>query len=181
MKVTAIKYYDGAQKKLARLGMSSLFYEVLDILFATDIRLEESKDANGGAAVRKALDEGFEKAGGWKLTKTGGIDWKKRLKYNESISVSLGVEVQVSARSDLLVRDIVHIRNSIQEGEIDVGLIIVPSDRLQVYLPDRTPSLTDAIRYIEDEFREAMTYPIAVIAVEHDGAGEALPKQSRKS
>ena len=73
------------------------------------------------------------------------------------------------------------LRNSIQEGNIDVGVIVVPSDLLQKYLPDRTPCFSDAVKYIEQEFKEAMTYPIVLIAIEHDGSGEALSKQKRKS
>jgi len=41
------------------------------------------------------------------------------------------VEIQVSARSDMLIRDFVRLRNSLQQGEIDVGFIVVPSVRLQ--------------------------------------------------
>ena len=72
-------------------------------------------------------------------TAPGGIDWIKRLRYNQTLAVKMGVEIQVSARSDLLIRDIVHLRNSLQQGEIDIGVIVVPSDRLQTFLPDRTP------------------------------------------
>jgi len=93
----------------------------------------------------------------------------------------MGVEVQVSARSDLLIRDIVHLRNDIQSGKIDVGIIVVPDDRLEYFLPDRTPSFRAAVKYVEDEFKEAMTFPIVIMAIEHDGPGEALEKQKRKS
>lgn len=93
----------------------------------------------------------------------------------------IGVEVQVSARSDLLIRDLVHIRNSLQAGEIEVGIIVVPSEKFQIYLPDRTPSLKDARKYIEEEFVEAKSFPIVVLTIEHDGEGEALKKQKRKS
>jgi hypothetical protein len=39
---------------------------------------------------------------------------------------------------------------------------------MQRFLPDRTPSFRDAVRYIEQEFKEATTFPIVVIAIEHD-------------
>jgi hypothetical protein len=64
---------------------------------------------------------------------------------------------------------------------IDVAVIVVPSDRLEQFLPDRSPAFRDAVRYIEVEFQEAMTFPIIVMAIEHDGAGPALTKQKRKS
>lgn len=89
----------------------------------------------------------------------------------------MGVEVQLSARSDMLIRDIVHLRNSLHQGEIDIGVIVVPSDRLQTFLTDRTPSLKDAIRYVEQEFKEATTFPIVRLAIEHDAPGKELPKK----
>jgi hypothetical protein len=181
MKITAIKYYDGSQDKVSRLGLSGLFLELQQALLDTKIFLLEEKDANGAAEVRKALDESLGSQQDWVKTTTGGVDWVKRIRYNNSIIARLGVEIQVSARSDLIIRDIVHIRNSLQEGLIDVAVIVVPSDKLEQYLPDRCPAYRDAVRYIEDEFKEAMTFPIILIAIEHDGAGPALGKQKRKS
>lgn len=147
------------------------------IVLQTKITLQEKREANGAAAVREALDAGFESAQDWVKTSSGGIDWIKRIRYNASFLARLGVEIQVSARSDLLVRDFVHIRNSLQEGEIDSGVIIVPSDTLQTFLTDRTPCLSDAIKYCETEFPEASKSPIAIMAIEHDGSGPALPKK----
>lgn len=181
MKITKIKFYDGAKDKVCRLGLVGLFLELQEIILETEIRLLEEKEANGAAVIRKALDEAFVQRGEWNKQTAGGTDWIKRTRYNETILSRIGVEVQVSARSDLLIRDIVHLRNSLQSAEIDVGVIVVPDDRLQIFLPDRTPSYKDAIRYIEQEFKEAMTFPIIVIAIEHDGPGESLPKQKRKS
>lgn len=181
MKITKIKFYNGSKDKVCRLGLSVLFLDLQQIILETDIRLSEEKDANGAAVIRKALDDGFEIAGEWKKQTTGGVDWIKRLRYNNSIISRIGVEIQVSARSDLLIRDVVHLRNSLQAGEIDVGVIVVPDDRLQIFLPDRTPSFKDAVRYIEEEFKEAMTFPIVLIAIEHDGPGKPLGKQKRKS
>ncbi len=181
MKIEDIIYYDGSKEKITKLGLASLFLEIQDILFSVKLYLAEERDANGGAEVRKMIDEGFENAGEWEKTVTGGIDWQKRVKYNRTFIAKIGVEIQVSARSDLLIRDLVHIRNSIQGGEIEAGVIIVPSEKMQVYLPDRTPSIRDARKYIEEEFKEAMNFPIILISIEHDGEGKALKKQKRKS
>ena len=177
MKITAIRYYGGARDKICRLALADLFLELQQILFDTNIELVEAKQANSAGVIREQLDKRFEKAGDWVKTTAGGIDWVKRLKYNQTLVVKMGVEVQVSARSDLLIRDIVHLRNHLQESKIDVGVIVVPSDRLQTFLPDRTPSLRDAVRYIEQEFKEATTFPIVLMAVEHDAPGKALPKK----
>ena len=178
MKITKSIFYNGSQDKICLLGMAHLFLELQQILLGTEVRLLEKKQANGAAAIRMLLDAGFMEAAEWKKTGAGGIDWIKRIRYNESIVAKIGVEIQVSARSDLLIRDVVHLRNSIQSGEIDVRVIVVPSDYLSYLLPDRTPCLKDARRYIEEEFREAMDIPIVVIAVEHHGPGDPLPKKT---
>ncbi|MCC6159957.1 MAG: hypothetical protein IT350_18030 [Deltaproteobacteria bacterium] len=161
--------------------MAELFLEVQEILLGVDIRIEEKREANGAAVIREKIDAGFGSRSDWDKISAGGIDWQKRIRYNRSMMASLGVEVQVSARSDLLVRDIVHLRNSIDAGDIEAGIIVVPSDAMQSFLPDRTPSLSDAVKYIESEFKEAMTMPLIVIAVEHDGTGPATAKRKRRA
>jgi len=155
-----MRFYDGAREKVCRLGLADLLLEVQDVLLSVQVRLKEEKDANGAAVLRKMIDGEFEARGGWEKITAGGIDWTKKLRYNQSILVRLGVELQVSARSDMLIRDIVHLRNSIDNGEIDVGVVVVPDDRLQVFLPDRTPAFRDAVKYVEEEFKEAMNYPL---------------------
>jgi hypothetical protein len=159
--------------------LADLFLEIQEIFLATRVLVAASKDANGAAALRESLDGAFARADGWKQQKTGAVDWIKVFRHLDVVATSLGVEIQVSSRSDLLIRDIVHLRNSLQAAEIDIGVIVVPSDALQRFLPDRTPRFSDAERYIEREFKEAMTYPIIVMAIEHDGVGEALPKRKR--
>lgn len=178
MKITSLRYYGGSREKVCRLGLADLFLELQQIILDTHVEIEEVIHGNGAAVVREALDAQFLAASDWIKTVSGGVDWVKRIRYNQTFMARLGVEVQVSARSDLLIRDIVHLRNSLQESEIDVGVIVVPSDRFQTFLPDRTPSLRDAVRYIEDEFKEATTFPIVVMAVEHDAVGAALPKKT---
>jgi len=178
MKISKMKLYDGAKEKVCRLGLSHLFLELQEIIFDVSIHLLPVKNANGAAYIRERLDERFVTAGNWEKTTSGGVDWIKRIRYNETVLARLGVEIQVSARSDLLIRDIVHLRNSLQEGVIDIGVIVVPDDEMQVFLTDRTPSYRDAVRYIEKEFKEATTFPIIVLAIGHDGISDKpLPKK----
>lgn len=182
MKITAIKYYGGARDKIARLGLSHLFLELQNVILDTPIFLLEEKDKNGAAVVREAIDKKFDGAENWENKKSGGIDWKKQHRYNQSMIARIGVELQVSARSDLVVRDLVHLRNSLAESDIDAGVIIVPSDLMGRFLPDRTPTLRETVKYIEQEFREAMATPLVIMAIEHDGpAKTALPKKRRRS
>jgi hypothetical protein len=181
MKITEMAFYGGARSKITHLALTELFLEVQEVILGTRINLAEEEKANGAAYIRQALDDSFNEVGGWTKITTGGIDWKKRYRFNTTLVVTIGVEVQVSSRSDMVVRDIVHLRNSIQDGEIEVGIIVVPSDYMQKFIPDRTPSYKETIRYIEEEFPEAKTFPLIIIAIEHDGVGEKLPKQKRKS
>lgn len=89
------------------------------------------------------------------------------------------MEIQVSGRSDLLARDIIHIRNSLQDSNIDVGVIVVPSDEFEFFLTDRVANFSYAVRYVERELREAQDYPMVLLAVEHDGYSDSpLPKKS---
>ncbi len=181
MKITDLKFYGGSRERITKLGLADLFIEIQELLVNLEINLLEEKDANGGAELRKLIDKAFDSNLDWEKTTTGGIDWQKKVRYNRTFIAQIGVEIQVSARSDLLIRDIIHIRNSLQEGAIEVGIIVVPNEKLQSYLPDRTPSIKDALKYIEEEFKEAQNFPIVIMAIEHDGAGKALKKQKRKS
>lgn len=164
---------------MCRLGLAHIFLELLEILISTDVRVLKKKQANGAGRVRELIDIGFGEREQWVQSKSGNIDWVKRLKYNETIVSRMGVEIQVSGRSDLLARDIVHIRNNLQDSHIDVGVIVVPSDDFEYYLTDRVANYSYAVRYVEQELREAQSYPIVLIAVEHDGyAKEPLPKKT---
>ena len=177
-KITEEKFYNGAQERIARLGLESLLSEVRSILKGFTLRVEEKKDANGGAAVRKLIDKQFEKAKGWAKTQTGGIDWKKCETINGA-KVCLGVEVQFSARSDLLTIDLIHLRKAIIEGQIDVGILAVPNDKLGVFLTDRGPKMADAKRHAKELRVDDL--PIILIALEHDGPGPPLAKQAKRS
>ena len=90
--------------------------------------------------------------------------------------VCLGVEVQVSARSDLVVIDVMHLRDALEDGSIDVGVIVVPSDAMAYFMTDRAPTLRETIIAIETRMKTAHS-AIVVLAIEHDGSGAALPKR----
>ena len=178
MKISKIKFYGGAREKVCRLGLAHIFLELQEILISTDIRVLDKKQANSAGVVREMIDAKFDKHMEWVQSKSGDIDWIKRFRYNQTIVSRIGVEVQVSGRSDLLARDIVHTRNNLQDSHIDVGVIVIPSDDFEYRLTDRVANYSYAVRYVEKELREAQTYPIVLIAVEHDGFSEAaLPKK----
>ena len=168
------KSYDGAEERIQRLGLQPLWNELERVLGGFQLCVEERRDANGGAAVRDMIDAAFMQAGGWKKLQTGGVDWTKCKTVNGT-RVCLGVEIQFSGRSDLLIVDVAHLRDEIIEGSIDVGVMVVPSDRLGKFLTDRGPKFADATRAIERA--RAQDLPLIVLALEHDGPGPALAKR----
>jgi hypothetical protein len=176
-KITETTAYNGAKERIERLGLSPLFDELQKIITSFSLLVKEERDSNGGAFVRKMIDEQFKNAGGWEKTTTGGVDWIKSRIVNGT-RLCLGVEVQFSARSDLLIIDISHLRKALMEGRIDVGIIVVPSDRLGRFLTDRGPSFSDAKRHVQEA--RAEDFPLILIALEHDGSGPPLPKQAKR-
>lgn len=157
--------------------MAGLIDEVRSILTEFTLLVEESKDANGAAVVRKALDSRFEASGGWTRQVTGSADWTKTKTVNGT-TLCVQVEVQVSARSDSLIRDVIHLRDSLERGELDIGIVVVSSNRMGSFLTDRVPKLSDALRTMKEARAEEL--PFLVIAIEHDGPGPALPKHKKR-
>lgn len=171
-------YYDGARERVKRLGLAPLIDEVKEAVSGFTPLVKEKKDANGGAAVRKLLDARFGAVGGWERKTSGDIDWFKCRRVNGT-NVCLGVEVQVSARSDLLVMDMIHLTAAFREGRLDVGVVIVPSDKLSRFLTDRGPCISDAKRHTKAARLEDS--PLILLAIEHDGPGEPLKKQPKRA
>ena len=170
--------YNGAVERIRRLGLSELVYEVRQIVTGFELRVKEEKDANGGAAVRKLIDASFSRAEKWTKRQVGAVDWTKCVEINGA-RVCVGVEVQFSARSDLLVIDIIHLRAAIVSGQIDVGILVVADDLLGSYLTDRGPRFKDATRHIAAA--RADDLPLIVMALMHDGPGPALSKQPKRA
>lgn len=170
--------FNGALQRAERLGLNKLLDELREILTNFELRVKEEKDANGGAAVRKLIDARFKEIGGWEKKQTGGIDWTKCQVVNGT-RVCIGAEVQFSARSDLVIIDIIHLRKSISEGGIDIGVLVVPDDRLSIFLTDRGPSMSDARKHVREARAEDL--PLLLIALLHDGPGPPLAKQYKRT
>lgn len=176
-KIVEEKAYNGAIARIERLGLTNLMQELRSVLTQFQLLVKEETDSNGGAALRQLLDERFQKSGGWVKHQTGDVDWVKCHTANGT-KVCVGVEIQVSARSDLLVMDIVHLRRAIEGGTIDVGILVAPSDRLSEYLTDRAPCMSDAKKHVGHAKAEDL--PLLLIAIEHDGPGPALAKRKKR-
>jgi hypothetical protein len=161
--------YNGFANKASRLGLDSLVAEAASTLSGFELRIEERKHANGTRGIRKSIDDRFAKIGSWVKVTVGGIDWTKQNQQGATV----GVEVQVSGRSDMLAVDIMHLKEKLVDGVIDVGIIIVPDDSLSRFLTDRTPNLATAIKHVQ---HRASDLPIRILAFRHDGIGTALVK-----
>jgi len=175
-RIVETRTFGSADVKLQRLGMQPLWKELETILTGFQLLVREEKDANSGKEVRKLIDAEFTKAGGWTKKPTGGIDWTKCLTINGT-RVCLGVEIQMSLRSDMLIIDVDHLRAGIIAGRIDVGVLVTNSDHLAVFMTDRAAYFSAATRTVERA--RATDMPLLVIALEHDGAGAGLAKQPK--
>ena len=165
-RITERLSFNGFDAKIDRLGLDELLAEVEQAVTSFDLRVEESRHANGTRPIREEIDAGFEACGGWTKTTVGGVDWKKSNEQGSTIAV----EVQVSGRSDLLAVDVLHLEKDLTGGKVDVGVIVVPDDTLSAFLTDRTPNLRTALRHIPESIA------VQVIAFRHDGSGPAIPK-----
>lgn len=177
-KITDMLFYGGARERIKRLGLLLLFEELLCVLAGFELKILEKRDANGGAALRKLIDHRIEAVAGWHKKVSGGIDWTKT-RCVEDITVCLGVEIEVSGRSDLVAVDLLHFQRALRAGEIDVGVLVVPSASLSHYLVSRAPSLPETQRIFEAFNAHQM--PIVILALEHDGFGDGLPVRSKVS
>lgn len=167
--ISETRDYNGFAAKSARLALDSLVAEAASTITSFTLNVEERRHANGTKGIRQIIDSNFEQLGGWAKVTVGGIDWTKQ---NE-IGATVGVEVQVSGRSDMLAVDIMHLKEKLVAGQIDVGVIIVPDDLLSRFLTDRTPNLATAVKHVE---HRAQDLPIRILAFRHDGSGSALLK-----
>jgi hypothetical protein len=167
--ISETRDYNGFGEKIRRLALVELVTEATSALTGFQLLVEERPKANGTQGLRKAIDPRFELSGGWAKKPVGGVDWSK----SNTRGASVGVEVQVSGRSDMLAVDVLHLSAELLAGRMDVGVIIVPDDRLSRFLTDRTPSLRTAIRHIG---ARASDLPFRILAFRHDGIGPALEK-----
>ena len=178
-KIVSETSFDGAEALIRRLGLDELLAETRSLITSFEFLVEERKDANSAKSLRVLIDSQFKAAGGWTQRKTGGVDWIKQQAINgRPRHICIGVEIQVSGRSDMLSVDLIHLRKELLQGMMDLAVLVVPSDRLGYFLTDRVARLSEAKRHIEMARAEDM--PFVLIAIEHDGPGPARPKQPKK-
>jgi hypothetical protein len=174
-KLTERAFFGGSEERLDRLGLSNVWKELESILTNFQLCLDKQDNTDGGIVLRKVIDARFRSTSGWKGKRSGGVNWTRCHKIRD-VHVCLGAQVQlsVSAESDLLLVDLQYLRDEIAGGKIDVGAIVVPSDKLACFLTDGVVRYSDAVRAIERT--QASYLPLAVLALEHDGLGPSLIK-----
>jgi hypothetical protein len=140
-----------------------------------DFGLEDCRDGDTAVVLRNLLDDRFRSTRGWKKSRPRNIDWMRCLKVNGTeVCVGVKIQLSVSAQSDLLLVDLQYLYDEIMKGRIDVAVLVVPSNRLASFLPDGVAQFTDAVKAIDRA--NASDLPLAVLALEHDGAGPSLLK-----
>lgn len=174
-KIIDLKAYDGFERRVERLGLTPIVDEIKALVTGFELDISEGKKHDNGAAViREILDARFAATAGWKIIKSGGIDWTKCIRHNGA-EVCIGVELQISARSDLLTNDLTHLVRAIELGDIDAGVIVIPADRTAYFLTDRCPRYSYALDHVDRA--KAQFSPLLLISIGHDGIGAALPKR----
>lgn len=168
-RITERRSYNGFDQRVLRLGLQPLLDEVDAAISGFTLLIREARHANGTKWIRETIDNQFQSLSGWTKLVSGGVDWTK----SDSADRTMGVEVQVSGRSDLLAVDVLHLHGQLSGGHLDAGVIVVPDDTLSPFLTDRTPNLRTAIRHVESR---APDMPVQIIAFRHDGIGPAIPK-----
>ena len=181
--IAAVVQHDAVWQKAERLGLVGILDEIGRILTGFELLVLEKRNANGGATLRRMLDERFEQADGWEKEErgTGDIDWIKRIVANSS-TIAVGVELQVSGRGGgSHLTDIIHLRAGLAEaddGRIDLAVMVVPTDRLAYFLTDRVEGVSQVRKYLK-QMKADEDLPLLVVAIAHDGPGAALPKQPK--
>lgn len=171
-------YYEGAKKRIERLDLAPFVDEAKSALTGFRLLLKEKAGANNGGALRKLIDSQFSKLTGWAATDAADIDWT-RSKAVRGPCICMGVDVGIAARSSLLMVDMLHLSSAFRDGRIDVGIVVVPSDRLSRFLTDRCPCMSDAKKHARAARLEDSS--LVLFAIEHDGPGPALAKQPKRA
>jgi hypothetical protein len=169
-------FFGGAQKKIDRLGLQGIWRELENALAGFEVCFDSHDKSKAGIALRRLLDNRFRSLSTWNENQGEGVDWI-RCHEVKGTRVCVGVEIQfsVSTGSDLLLVDLQYLYDEIVAGRIDIGVIVVPSTRLAYFPADDVATHTNAVRDIQRA--SASHYPLAVLALEHDGPGPALIKR----
>jgi hypothetical protein len=164
-------FFGGAKEKVNRLGLEYIWNELESVLTDFEVQRENRNNATDRLSLRKLLDERFRSLVAWEFKRRGY--WIGCHKI-DGIRAYLGVRMQffVTPESDRLLVDLHYLCNGIIEGQVDVGVLVVPSNNS--FPNRRVARYSDAVKAVERA--RACDLPLAVLALEHDG-----PKRSAHS
>lgn len=164
-------FFGGAKQKVNRLGLEYIWNELESVLTDFEVQRENRNNATDRLSLRKLLDERFRSLVAWEFKRRGY--WIGCHKI-DGIRAYLGVRMQffVTPESDRLLVDLHYLCNGIIEGQVDVGVLVVPSNNS--FPNRRVARYSDAVKAVERA--RACDLPLAVLALEHDG-----PKRSAHS
>jgi len=165
--------YAGVALLIERLGLTALVCDLTEVITGFLFTLTPRARAKPSAAIRKTLDRRFRNAG-WLARTNGAVDWMKCHSVGKT-QVCISVALHVSGPGDLVVAGICHLRDALTDGNIDIGVLVVPDDELGHYLTDRGPKFSDAVRHVRAA--RAEDFPLLIIGLRHDGPGEPRAKQ----
>jgi hypothetical protein len=74
--------------------------------------------------------------------------------------------------------DLTHLVRAIELGEIDAGVIVVPSDRTAYFLTDRCPRYSYALDHVDRA--KAQFSPLLLISIGHDGIGPVFAETAHQ-
>jgi len=176
-------FFGGTEERLNRLGLINVWKELESILTNFQLRLDGRGKTNSDIVLRRLIDARFRSTGGWRGKRSNGANWTRCHKIRDvHVCVGARIQLSVSAESDLLLVDLQYLRDEIAEGRIDVGVVVVPSDKLACFLTDGVVRYSDAVRAVERA--QASYLPLAVLALEHDGLGpspiKGQPRHGKK-
>ena len=165
---TRERFFGGAKAKLNRLELGPTLAEVEQRLQKCVVLLTERDRKSNLVEFKRKLDDVIviEEAKGGKWIKTRAVS---------NVELRVEFRIRISSRREILYKDALHLRRRTESGDIDLGVIIVPSDNLRRCLPDRTPSSNYAARAISEMGADCS--PIILIEIEHHGPGPAPTKR----
>jgi hypothetical protein len=139
MNITAMKYYGGSREKILRLGLADSLIELQTAILV-------------GTFKERLIVRGYPSPGA----------------EQHASSPRLGLVSLLSTRRERLIARILRLRNTIQNGSVDVGVVIVPSSRMRGLAAARVGVVSDLLKVFEQELPEASRVPILVMAVDCD-------------
>lgn len=145
------RFFDGADAKMDRLGLAP-------VLAAVEREIQ----------WRAALLTGSDRPTDIIVLKTrrvkGGI-WTESRRI-DGILLRIDVRMRVTSRREIFYKDALQLRHRLENGDVDLGVMVVPSMGLQRLFSRRISSACDAIEAIRA--MDADRFPLILVEIEDE-------------